>query len=226
LHALRGFGYITYESVESVDACLEKYEDHYLCKKWVEVKRSIPRELIDAYEREQRRLHAEYGGANDSDKPAAPVEVQSKPAAPTPAPAPAPAPSAWGSAPAARNRGPSHSNKDTPGMGFGNLSRIAQLKEMGFSDEVAKRVLSECAWDVNAAIDRLLASGAMPGDEGSSSAEPQADSTAAQAGGVEAVSQTAAAAAPAPAAAAPVAAALPPPAASPAVASALMAPAA
>ncbi|CAK0883215.1 unnamed protein product, partial [Prorocentrum cordatum] len=71
LHALRGFGYITYESVESVDACLEKYEDHYLCKKWVEVKRSIPRELIDAYEREQRRLHAEQlpagGGAGAAD---------------------------------------------------------------------------------------------------------------------------------------------------------------
>ncbi|CAE8628466.1 unnamed protein product, partial [Polarella glacialis] len=60
LHALRGFGYITYESVDSVDSCLEKYEEHYFGKKWVEVKRSIPRELIDAYEREQRRLQIEY----------------------------------------------------------------------------------------------------------------------------------------------------------------------
>merc|ERR1719159_1833786 len=57
LHALRGFAHLTYESTEPVDACLEKYEEHYLSKKWVEVKRSIPRELIDAYEREQRRLH-------------------------------------------------------------------------------------------------------------------------------------------------------------------------
>jgi len=187
LHALRGFGYITYESVESVDACLEKYEDHYLCKKWVEVKRSIPRELIDAYEREQRRLHAEHGVANESDKPVAPIEVHSKVEHAAPAPAPAPAPSAWGSAPSiARRSGPSQNSKATPGMGFGNLSRIAQLKEMGFSDEVAKRVLSECAWDVNAAIDRLLTSGAMPGDEGSSgSAEPQKDDATADTGGRE-----------------------------------------
>merc|ERR1719345_605670 len=63
LHALRGFGYITFESVNSVDECLEKYEEHYLCKKWVEVKRSIPRELIDAYEREQKRLEAEFKAA-------------------------------------------------------------------------------------------------------------------------------------------------------------------
>lgn len=37
---------------------------------------------------------------------------------------------------------------------------------MGFSDDVAKRVLSECAWDVNEAIDRLLASGAMASEVG------------------------------------------------------------
>jgi len=45
------------------------------------------------------------------------------------------------------------------------LSRVAQLKAMGFSEAVAKRVLSECAWDVNAAIDRLLTSGAPEEEE-------------------------------------------------------------
>jgi len=49
------------------------------------------------------------------------------------------------------------------------VSRIAQLKEMGFSEEVAKRVLAECVWDVNTAIDRLLASGSMPGETAPSS---------------------------------------------------------
>lgn len=171
LHALRGFGYITYESVESVDACLEKYEDHYLSKKWVEVKRSIPRDLIDAYEREQRRLHAE-AAANDGDKPAAPVEVHPK----SEHVAPAPTASSWGPALGApRRTGPQPSSKDGPGMGGGNLSRIAQLKEMGFSDAVAKRVLGECAWDVNAAIDKLLLSGALPGEEDDSNTAPQAD---------------------------------------------------
>lgn len=197
LHALRGFGYITYASMESADACLEKYEEHYLSKKWVEVKRSIPRELIDAYEREQRRLTSEYHASTDNDKPAARVETQSKVES---APAPAPTPAPWGAAPSVgRKAGPSHNAKDTPGPGFGNLSRIAQLKEMGFSDTVAKRALSECAWDVNAAIDRLLASGAIPGEE-DSNAEPQRDEGVPHGGGVEGSS-------PAPATAASVASA-------------------
>ncbi|CAE7672616.1 wdr90 [Symbiodinium sp. CCMP2456] len=75
LHALRGFGYITYDTVEAVDACLEKYEEHYLSKKWVEVKRSIPRELIDAYEREQRRLHSLH---SEAQKAAAPKAARSQ----------------------------------------------------------------------------------------------------------------------------------------------------
>ncbi|CAE7672603.1 unnamed protein product [Symbiodinium sp. CCMP2456] len=44
-----------------------------------------------------------------------------------------------------------------------DMGRISQLKEMGFSDEVSRRVLAECAWDVNKAIDRLLLSG-VPDD--------------------------------------------------------------
>merc|ERR1719229_1889847 len=107
LHALRGFGYITYESVESVDACLEKYEDHYLSKKWVEVKRSIPRELIDAYEREQRRLHAE-AAAESGEKQSAPVDSHAKVEHSLPPPA---ATSAWGGGgghpgPSTQRRGP------------------------------------------------------------------------------------------------------------------------
>lgn len=164
LHALRGFGYITYESVESVDACLEKYEEHYLSKKWVEVKRSIPRELIDAYEREQRRLHAELlaaNGAGTGPAPAKAAPAKAEPAVAPPPPTPAPAPAGT---PASRRGGPSN-GRDPPMGAPGNLSRIAQLKEMGFSGPVAKRVLSECAWDVNAAIDQLLSSGVMPEEE-------------------------------------------------------------
>jgi len=178
LHALRGFGYITYEQVESVDSCLEKYEEHYLSKKWVEVKRSIPRELIDAYEREQKRLHAEYlASAEGSSSGAAGLPPPSMAvvdghgegyakAEPHP---PAPTASAWGASPsssvARKGAGPKGGGKGEPG-GAASTSRIAQLKEMGFSDEVAKRVLAECAWDVNAAIDRLLLSGAMSTDSG------------------------------------------------------------
>ena len=90
---------------EAVDACLEKYEEHYLCKKWVEahrkrlrtrfrtaisgpvgemsaqVKRSIPRELIDAYEREQRRL------MEPASSPTKAKEATPKTSAPTGAPA-------------------------------------------------------------------------------------------------------------------------------------------
>jgi len=170
LHALRGFGYITYENVEAVDACLEKYEEHYLCKKWVEVKRSIPREFIDAYEREQRRLHAEcLTSGESSDRTGVPAEVPGKAevstakATPGPAPTSAPPVGPWGSLPSggSRPKASARTPVNREASGTMNMSRIAQLREMGFSDEVAKRVLSECAWDVNAAIDRLLLSGAM-----------------------------------------------------------------
>lgn len=163
LHALRGFGYITYDTVEAVDACLEKYDEHYLCKKWVEVKRSIPRELIDAYEREQRRLQAEYDGTSDGASPDPPStsKAASSPTAPTtstagglPAPGGIPGP---GAPPAARKGG----GYGAPaaggwGKGAGHAGPIKQLTDMGFPEAVAKRVLSECVWDVNKAIDRLL----------------------------------------------------------------------
>ncbi|CAK0813186.1 unnamed protein product, partial [Prorocentrum cordatum] len=168
LHALRGFGYITYESVEAVDACLEKYEDHHLCKKWVEVKRSIPRELIDAYEREQRRLHAEHLAAAGAPAPGAPAEA---PAKPEPAASPsAPGPSS--SAPRRAGGGGWGSRGAPAAGGSGDLSRIAQLEAMGFSGEVARKVLAECAWDVNAAIDRLLLSGAEMSSEPAGAGAP------------------------------------------------------
>ncbi|CAE7310525.1 RNP1 [Symbiodinium microadriaticum] len=182
LHALRGFGYITYDTVEAVDACLEKYEEHYLSKKWVEVKRSIPRELIDAYEREQRRLHSLH---SEAQKAAAPKEPAASPkaaapsggkgnaipgsaptpkaaVAPTGIPGPRPPPTAM---PLQRTRTSSSigSEKGYGGTTPADMGRISQLKEMGFSDEVSRRVLAECAWDVNKAIDRLLLSG-VPDD--------------------------------------------------------------
>mmetsp|Transcript_109103 Transcript_109103/g.307583 ORF Transcript_109103/g.307583 Transcript_109103/m.307583 type:complete len:562 (+) Transcript_109103:57-1742(+) len=195
LHALRGFGYITYESVEAVDACLEKYEDHYLSKKWVEVKRSIPRELIDSYDREQRRLHAEYLAAGEAQ--ASPTSIEAtqttKAAAdsratqatgvtgpsssgtassaggvglpsggvPGPSPGAGPGPTSVRKGPSAGGGGGGLGGSAGGGWGMGKEppgsgNRIKQLTEMGFSEEVAKRVLSECVWDVNKAIDRLL----------------------------------------------------------------------
>eukprot|EP00421_Protoceratium_reticulatum_P062844 CAMPEP_0168422288 /NCGR_PEP_ID=MMETSP0228-20121227/33718_1 /TAXON_ID=133427 /ORGANISM="Protoceratium reticulatum, Strain CCCM 535 (=CCMP 1889)" /LENGTH=305 /DNA_ID=CAMNT_0008436219 /DNA_START=46 /DNA_END=960 /DNA_ORIENTATION=+ len=189
LHALRGFGYVTYESVDAVDACLEKYEEHYFGKKWVEVKRSIPRELIESYEREQRRLQAEHGARGLGRGPAAGAQraaaagaalakgAKAEPAAPSVAvphtvhgPPPGAAPSR-GPPRAAPWKAPG--GREPPGTVM--VSRIAQLKEMGFSEEVAKRVLGECVWDVNTAIDRLLASGEMPGDLSSSPGKSSPD---------------------------------------------------
>eukprot|EP00927_Polykrikos_kofoidii_P016381 TRINITY_DN17400_c0_g1_i1.p1 TRINITY_DN17400_c0_g1~~TRINITY_DN17400_c0_g1_i1.p1 ORF type:complete len:738 (-),score=139.77 TRINITY_DN17400_c0_g1_i1:172-2385(-) len=157
LHALRGFGYITYESVEAVDACLEKYEDHYLCKRWVEVKRSIPRELIDSYEREQRRLHAECAAANEAVDGVG-AAAASGSAALAPGPGPGPAASKKNTSAAGSGGCGWGASKEPPG----GASRIKQLREMGFSEEVAKRVLSECVWDVNKAIDRLLSDMQLP----------------------------------------------------------------
>ncbi|CAE7237274.1 RNP1 [Symbiodinium natans] len=189
LHALRGFGYVTYDTVEAVDACLEKYEEHYLSKKWVEVKRSIPRELIDAYEREQRRLHSLHSesqkSASAAKEPAASPKASAAATAPsTPGgkgnavPGSAP-PKAAAAAPGVatarpppaalplqRTRTSSSIGSERGGYGGttpADMGRISQLKEMGFSDEVSRRVLAECAWDVNKAIDRLLLSG-VPDD--------------------------------------------------------------
>lgn len=197
LHALRGFGYVTYESVEAVDACLEKYDEHYFNKKWVEVKRSIPRELIESYEREQKRLLAEQE-AGDGGSVAASFSIGER-TSPTPGlpppggaawpgpttglppppakaggwagrpagPATHEAPSAgWGArAPTAPARQPGRQPGKPEPSGTVVVSKVAQLKEMGFSEAVAKQVLAECVWDVNAAIDRLLSSGVMPGEE-------------------------------------------------------------
>eukprot|EP00933_Yihiella_yeosuensis_P035460 TRINITY_DN29000_c0_g1_i1.p1 TRINITY_DN29000_c0_g1~~TRINITY_DN29000_c0_g1_i1.p1 ORF type:complete len:604 (+),score=181.50 TRINITY_DN29000_c0_g1_i1:91-1902(+) len=196
LHALRGFGYVTYESVDAVDSCLEKYEDHYFGKKWVEVKRSIPRELIDAYEREQRRLQVEYNVAPDtpaggnpaiSTRPSpkaessaqSPTVSSSLPAPPTtrkppPTAAPGVSPSAGGGGYGGKG-GAGGPGAEPRGM----TSHISQLKDMGFSEEVAKRVLRECTWDVNMAIDRLLASGELPGADSEPAAADDSKETAA-----------------------------------------------
>jgi len=40
------------------------------------------------------------------------------------------------------------------------VGQVAQLREMGFTDEVAKRALAECVWDVNQALDLLFTRGA------------------------------------------------------------------
>lgn len=186
LHALRGFGYITYESVDAVDLCLEKYKEHYFGKKWVEVKRSIPRELIDAYEKEQRRLQAELNAGG-------PEALERTTSGSVKAGLPPKAES--GSNLSTQNQSPSVHAPITPASTMprkpsgGNLSqpprgeppgavmssRITHLKEMGFSEEVAKRVLAECVWDVNTAIDRLLQSGEMPGGGGSEDPRPGGD---------------------------------------------------
>lgn len=216
LHALRGFGYITYESVESVDACLEKYEDHYLSKKWVEVKRSIPRELIDAYEREQRRLHSEFA-ASEGKEPGV-AHTESQPKVESSHSVPITTSSVWGpgASPASRRAtapthvATNHGARETSssGGGYGSVSRIAQLRDMGFSESVARRALAECAWDVNAALDKLLASGMMPGEEGGAEQQPPVEAPEEPFGGksclrahAEESSVPAAAAAPASAAA-------------------------
>lgn len=155
LHALRGFGYITYESIESVDSCLEKYEEHYLCKKWVEVKRSIPRELIESYEREQKRLEAEFKADGDitiQESPSVKVETPSNSTSSAPT---------WGMPPAGRPvmglPGPrGGASPKAPQAPAGQNSQIQQLMEMGFSEAVVRKVFGECAWDFNKALDRLL----------------------------------------------------------------------
>lgn len=191
LHALRGFGYITYESPDCVDACLEKYEEHYLGKKWVEVKRSIPRELIDAYEREQRRLQNEQNAAMGIANGSPPHAAPTMPASPsvskkgegTPTATPKvgfPAPGgAWpglGPPPAAGpGRGPRPGGvpgPGAPGPGSGEPAgsvvkgHMAQLQDMGFSAEAAKKALAACAWDVNNALDWLLTNGEPMGESG------------------------------------------------------------
>merc|ERR1719201_927912 len=42
----RCFGYITYNTAQEVDTVLHRYNEHYINKKWIEVKRSVPRALM------------------------------------------------------------------------------------------------------------------------------------------------------------------------------------
>merc|ERR1712060_97104 len=42
----RGFGFVTYESTDSVDMIIAQYDDHRIEGKWVEVKRAIARDLM------------------------------------------------------------------------------------------------------------------------------------------------------------------------------------
>jgi len=180
LHALRGFGYITYEQVDSVDSCLDKYEEHYLCKKWVEVKRSIPRELIDSYEREQKRLEAEFkkeSGDLGPELEAPSVKVETPQHGASAAPTWGMPAAAWGSpsgglppGPGIRRATPKASAASEEPGGTAMNSQIQNLMEMGFTEATARRVYRECAWDFNKALDRLL-SGDFPQEEPEPAAE-------------------------------------------------------
>eukprot|EP00927_Polykrikos_kofoidii_P004859 TRINITY_DN1191_c0_g1_i1.p1 TRINITY_DN1191_c0_g1~~TRINITY_DN1191_c0_g1_i1.p1 ORF type:complete len:457 (-),score=77.85 TRINITY_DN1191_c0_g1_i1:121-1491(-) len=54
----------------------------------------------------------------------------------------------------------SGSNSNLRGSGAASLGHIAQLKDMGFTEEVAKKALAESVWDVNRALDLLISRGA------------------------------------------------------------------
>lgn len=38
----RGFGFVTYEDSSSVDEVMDRYKEHNICDKWIEVKRATP----------------------------------------------------------------------------------------------------------------------------------------------------------------------------------------
>lgn len=42
----RGFGFVTYEDTSSVDMVMDRYEDHRMNDKWVEVKRATPQDQM------------------------------------------------------------------------------------------------------------------------------------------------------------------------------------
>jgi RNA recognition motif-containing protein len=42
----RGFGFVTYTSEEAADSVLDRYDNHYIKGKWVEVKIATPKESI------------------------------------------------------------------------------------------------------------------------------------------------------------------------------------
>lgn len=43
----RGFGFVTYKSIKSVDLVMSQKNNHYISDKWVEVKRSVPVDKIN-----------------------------------------------------------------------------------------------------------------------------------------------------------------------------------
>lgn len=55
----RGFGFVTYSSVASVDRVMEKKETHSLKGKWVDCKRATPKEELEALQREREAQRKE-----------------------------------------------------------------------------------------------------------------------------------------------------------------------
>lgn len=164
----RCFGYITYETPDAVDAVLSKYSHHIINKKWVEVKRSIPREVLGG-------SSTVTGGNMDLEEFAEMVRTGGFPSGQQPAGAgsplrqavrpPSESPQKGTGRPAQEssdqrngaNYAPDRQNSGGKG-GSGDAGRIKHLVEMGFSREMAQQTLATCGWDLNAAIDKLLSS--------------------------------------------------------------------
>eukprot|EP00352_Strombidinopsis_acuminata_P000630 CAMPEP_0176347124 /NCGR_PEP_ID=MMETSP0126-20121128/6788_1 /TAXON_ID=141414 ORGANISM="Strombidinopsis acuminatum, Strain SPMC142" /NCGR_SAMPLE_ID=MMETSP0126 /ASSEMBLY_ACC=CAM_ASM_000229 /LENGTH=54 /DNA_ID=CAMNT_0017695075 /DNA_START=813 /DNA_END=977 /DNA_ORIENTATION=- len=43
----RGFGFVTFKSMQSVELLMAQKNNHYISDKWVEVKRSVPIDKIN-----------------------------------------------------------------------------------------------------------------------------------------------------------------------------------
>ena len=179
----RCFGYITYETGEAVDAVLSKYSHHIINKKWVEVKRSIPREVLGGsstvtggnMDLEEFADMVRSGGF-PSGSPAAcgsPLRQANRNLSESPQkPVTVVPPTQERSDPAQRNGGAAAhqpARQDSGGKGgSGDAGRIKHLVEMGFSREMAQQTLATCGWDLNAAIDKLLSSMPPPSSVGNS----------------------------------------------------------
>lgn len=132
----RGFAYVSYKDPMAVDRCLH-HGYHSINSKWVDVKRSFP-----------PRGKGEAGKESKGERSFAAALQKGGPASgksnSTTGPVPTAAPPATVSASTTNNR-----NVITDG-------RLNKMVSMGFGLKQSKRVLAECGWDLNAALDRLF----------------------------------------------------------------------
>lgn len=68
-HKPRGFGFVTYEDIKSVNLVLKMRDHHYIENKWVDVKSAVPIEQMQEVLLQQRAKAKQLNDQNEDSAP-------------------------------------------------------------------------------------------------------------------------------------------------------------